>query len=112
MLCFLLGPLCVPIVWSPAFHISTVKLSTSLRSVSIGIALYAAYLSRLPANRHFTYGYGRYEVLSGFTNGILLICVAVYIFVEARASPLFQQNRPPKSLHVCCSTCKPLENCC
>eukprot|EP00667_Euglena_gracilis_P002172 EG_transcript_2172 len=52
-------------------------------NVSIGIALYAAYLSRLPANRHFTYGYGRYEVLSGFTNGILLICVAVYIFVES-----------------------------
>eukprot|EP01004_Peranema_trichophorum_P005040 NODE_391_length_2817_cov_47.822940_g336_i0.p1 GENE.NODE_391_length_2817_cov_47.822940_g336_i0~~NODE_391_length_2817_cov_47.822940_g336_i0.p1 ORF type:complete len:855 (+),score=107.17 NODE_391_length_2817_cov_47.822940_g336_i0:163-2727(+) len=52
-------------------------------SASLAIALYAAYMSKWPANQLFTYGYGRYEVLSGFTNGVLLIFVAFYIFTES-----------------------------
>eukprot|EP00996_Jenningsia_fusiforme_P007012 NODE_906_length_1833_cov_33.915359_g799_i0.p1 GENE.NODE_906_length_1833_cov_33.915359_g799_i0~~NODE_906_length_1833_cov_33.915359_g799_i0.p1 ORF type:complete len:590 (-),score=108.72 NODE_906_length_1833_cov_33.915359_g799_i0:64-1632(-) len=52
-------------------------------SASLGIALYAAYMAKWSANSVFTYGYSRYEVLSGFTNGILLIFVAFYIFMES-----------------------------
>eukprot|EP00759_Apiculatamorpha_spiralis_P038427 PhF_6_TR37628/c0_g1_i1/m.55962/K14692/SLC30A5_7, ZNT5_7, MTP, MSC2; solute carrier family 30 (zinc transporter), member 5/7 len=49
-----------------------------LDSASIGIGLYAAHMATWRANNVFTYGYGRYEILSGFTNGVLLVLIAFF----------------------------------
>ena len=54
-----------------------------LDSASVAIALYASRISTYPATEEFNYGLGRYEVLSGFTNGVLLVCIAVYIVIES-----------------------------
>ena len=54
-----------------------------LDSISVAIALVASYVATWPSNNEHTFGYGRYEVMSGFTNGVILICIAVYIFMQA-----------------------------
>ena len=47
------------------------------------VGLYAALMSRWKATRLFSYGYGRIEVLSGFVNGLFLVVIACFVFVEA-----------------------------
>jgi cobalt-zinc-cadmium efflux system protein len=50
---------------------------------ALGLALYAAAVSRRPADALRTYGYGRARVLAAFVNGILVLGVAVWIAIEA-----------------------------
>ncbi|KAK6019783.1 cation diffusion facilitator family transporter [Ostertagia ostertagi] len=45
------------------------------------MGLIAAVMSRWPATRHFSYGYGR--VLSGFINALFLCVIALFILLEA-----------------------------
>jgi hypothetical protein len=47
------------------------------------IGLYAAYMSKWRATQTFTYGFGRFEVLSGFVNGLFLVVIAFMVLVEA-----------------------------
>lgn len=47
------------------------------------MGLVASVMSRWTASRHFSYGYGRVEVLSGFINALFLIVIAMFIFLEA-----------------------------
>ncbi|VDK74422.1 unnamed protein product [Anisakis simplex] len=47
------------------------------------MGLVAAVMSRWPASRNYSYGYGRVEVLSGFINALFLIVIAFFIFLEA-----------------------------
>nr|CDJ94129.1 Cation efflux protein domain containing protein [Haemonchus contortus] len=47
------------------------------------MGLVAAVMSRWPATRHFSYGYGRVEVLSGFINALFLCVIALFILLEA-----------------------------
>ena len=62
---------------SDAFHM----LSDCL---SLLVALFAAYISMSrKADKHYTYGYGRAEVLSGLFNGVFLIFVAFNVFIES-----------------------------
>lgn len=63
-----------------------------LDSASIAIGLFAAYMAVWKPDASHAYGFGRYEVLSGFTNGVLLVFIAGYVLVEALAR-LFD---PPK----------------
>lgn len=50
---------------------------------ALGIGLYASYISRLPENSKFNYGYGRFEVVSGYANAVLLVLVASLIVLES-----------------------------
>ncbi|BBN04991.1 solute carrier family 30 (zinc transporter), member 5/7 [Marchantia polymorpha subsp. ruderalis] len=50
---------------------------------ALAIGLYASYISRLPANSKFQFGYGRFEVLSGYANAVFLILVASLIVLES-----------------------------
>ncbi|KAG6557038.1 hypothetical protein Mapa_000964 [Marchantia paleacea] len=50
---------------------------------ALAIGLYASYISRLPANSRFQFGYGRFEVLSGYANAVFLILVASLIVLES-----------------------------
>ena len=59
--------------------------------VALVIGLYASYISSIKANSTFTYGYGRFEILSGYINGIFLVFVAFFVFVES-VERLFEET--------------------
>lgn len=59
---------------------------------ALGIGLYASFVSKLKPNHRYTYGYGRYEILSGYVNAVFLLFIGYFIFVES-VERLF---RPPE----------------
>jgi zinc transporter 5/7 len=52
-------------------------------NASIAVAMYAVAQARRPRNRTFTYGFGRFEVLAGFANGVFLVFVSLLIVLES-----------------------------
>jgi cobalt-zinc-cadmium efflux system protein len=52
-------------------------------NVALGLALVAAWLAAKPATSERTFGYKRAEVLAALANGVLLVALAIWIFVEA-----------------------------
>jgi cobalt-zinc-cadmium efflux system protein len=52
-------------------------------NVALALALVAAWLATKPATPDRTYGYKRAEVLAALANGVLLVALAIWIFVEA-----------------------------
>jgi len=51
--------------------------------VALAIGLYASFVSKIKANSTYTYGYHRYEVLSGYVNGVFLLFIGYFVFVES-----------------------------
>jgi len=47
------------------------------------IGLYASYMGKFPSDKKYSYGYGRFEVLFGFLNGIFLVWVAFAVLIES-----------------------------
>jgi zinc transporter 5/7 len=54
-----------------------------LDCMGLVIGLYASYIARIRPNAQFTYGYGRFEFMSGFVNAVFLIFIAYSVCVEA-----------------------------
>jgi len=52
-------------------------------NLSLALALFASWLAGRPATTKRTFGYERAEVLAALANGVLLVALAVWIFVEA-----------------------------
>ena len=52
-------------------------------NVALALALVAAWLATKPATPERTFGYKRAEVLAALANGVLLVALAIWIFVEA-----------------------------
>jgi len=52
-------------------------------NVSIALALFAVWLARRPSTPERTYGYKRAEVLAALVNGLTLVALSIWIFVEA-----------------------------
>lgn len=50
---------------------------------SLALALFAMWIARRPATPQKTYGYYRTEILAALAQGVALVLVAVFIFVEA-----------------------------
>uniref|UniRef100_A0A803L243 Cation efflux protein transmembrane domain-containing protein n=1 Tax=Chenopodium quinoa TaxID=63459 RepID=A0A803L243_CHEQI len=67
---------------------------------ALAIGLYASYISRLPANSQFNYGRGRFEVLSGYVNAVLLVLVGALIVLESLERILDPQEISTNSLLV------------
>ncbi|XP_058112094.1 uncharacterized protein LOC131255406 [Magnolia sinica] len=65
---------------------------------ALAIGLYASYISRLPANSHFSYGRGRFEVLSGYVNAVFLVLVGALIVLESIERILDPQEISTSSL--------------
>ncbi|KAJ8549909.1 hypothetical protein K7X08_033616 [Anisodus acutangulus] len=65
---------------------------------ALAIGLYASYISRLPANGQFNYGRGRFEILSGYANAVLLVLVGVLIVLESFERILDPQEVSTNSL--------------
>ncbi|XP_037548237.1 zinc transporter 5 [Nematolebias whitei] len=47
------------------------------------LGLFAALMTRWKATRIFSFGYGRVEILSGFINGLFLMVIAFFVFMES-----------------------------
>jgi cobalt-zinc-cadmium efflux system protein len=52
-------------------------------NASLGIALFAAWLSGRPAGASRTFGYHRAEILAALFNGVTLVAISIWIFVAA-----------------------------
>lgn len=52
-------------------------------NVSIALALVAVWLAAKPATPERTFGYKRAEVLAALANGVTLVALSIWIFVEA-----------------------------
>lgn len=52
-------------------------------SASIGLALVAFWLSAKPATPNRSFGYKRAEILAALFNGMTLVAISIWIFVEA-----------------------------
>jgi cobalt-zinc-cadmium efflux system protein len=50
---------------------------------SLGLALFAVWIAQRPATPERSFGYRRAEILAALANGVALVAVAVWIFVEA-----------------------------
>jgi cobalt-zinc-cadmium efflux system protein len=52
-------------------------------NLSLGIALFASWLAGRPATPEKSFGYRRAEILAALANGMTLVAISVWIFVEA-----------------------------
>jgi cobalt-zinc-cadmium efflux system protein len=52
---------------------------------SIALALFASWLAARPATAQRSFGYRRAEILAALANGVLLVAVSIWIFIEAFA---------------------------
>ena len=52
-------------------------------AASLALALFAAWLAGRPPTPQRSFGYRRAEILAALANGVLLVVVAIWIFVEA-----------------------------
>jgi cobalt-zinc-cadmium efflux system protein len=51
--------------------------------LSLGVALFASWLASRPGGPSRTFGYRRAEILAALFNGVSLIAISIWIFVEA-----------------------------
>ncbi len=54
-------------------------------NVSLGVALFAAWLAERPATPEKSFGYRRAEILAALANGLALVAVSIWVFTEAYA---------------------------
>ena len=63
-------------------------------NLSLGIALFAAWLAGRPETPERSFGYKRAEILAALANGVTLVAISIWIFVEA----LSRLREPPEIL--------------
>jgi len=52
-------------------------------SLALALAVLAFSISARPADERRSYGYHRFQILAAFVNGVMLIAIVVWIFIEA-----------------------------
>ncbi len=52
-------------------------------SLSLGVALFAIWLAERPPTPNRSFGYQRAEILAALANGVTLVAISVWIFIEA-----------------------------
>jgi cobalt-zinc-cadmium efflux system protein len=63
-------------------------------NLSLGLALFAAWLAQRPATPNKSFGYRRAEILAALANGVTLVAVSIWVFVEAYS----RLKEPPEVL--------------
>ena len=63
-------------------------------NLSLGIALFAVWLAGRPATPERSFGYQRAEILAALANGVTLVAISIWIFIEAYA----RLREPPEIL--------------
>jgi cobalt-zinc-cadmium efflux system protein len=61
---------------------------------TVGLALFASWLAGRPATARRSFGYQRAEILAALANGVALVALAIWIFIEA----FDRLSDPPKIL--------------
>jgi cobalt-zinc-cadmium efflux system protein len=62
-------------------------------SASLALALFAVWLADKPATPNKSFGYKRAEILAALANGVTLVAVSIWIFIEA-----YQRLREPPEI--------------
>ncbi|KAH8093723.1 cation efflux family-domain-containing protein [Cristinia sonorae] len=70
-------------IWTNSLGLISDAIHMAFDCMAIGVGLVASVMARWPPNERYTYGYSRIETLSGFSNGIFLILISVFIVFEA-----------------------------
>ncbi|KAF9206601.1 putative zinc transporter msc2 [Haplosporangium sp. Z 27] len=70
-------------VWTNSLGLISDSIHMFFDCLALGVGLFASVMSKWNANRSFTYGYNRIETLSGFSNGIFLSLISIFIVIEA-----------------------------
>ncbi|KAF9961754.1 putative zinc transporter msc2 [Mortierella alpina] len=70
-------------VWTNSLGLISDSIHMFFDCLALGVGLFASVMSKWNANRTFTYGYNRIETLSGFSNGIFLSLISIFICIEA-----------------------------
>ncbi|MDQ4128298.1 MAG: cation diffusion facilitator family transporter [Actinomycetota bacterium] len=52
-------------------------------NLSLGLALFATWLAGKPATPERSFGYRRAEILAALANGVALVAISIWVFVEA-----------------------------
>ena len=52
-------------------------------SMALTLALVAFGISARPADSKRSYGYHRFQILAAFVNGMMLVAIVIWIFIEA-----------------------------
>jgi cobalt-zinc-cadmium efflux system protein len=52
-------------------------------NLSLGLALFAVWLAGRPATPERSFGYQRAEILAALANGVTLVAISIWIFIEA-----------------------------
>ena len=63
-------------------------------NLSLGLALFAAWLAGRPATPERSFGYQRAEILAALFNGVTLVAISIWIFIEAYS----RLREPPEIL--------------
>jgi cobalt-zinc-cadmium efflux system protein len=63
-------------------------------NLSLGIALFAVWLAGRPATPERSFGYQRVEILAALANGVTLVAISIWIFIEAYS----RLQEPPEIL--------------
>jgi cobalt-zinc-cadmium efflux system protein len=65
-------------------------------NLSLALALFAAWLAGRPATPEKSFGYKRAEILAALANGVTLVAISIWIFIEA----YHRFQNPPEILGV------------
>lgn len=70
-------------IWTNSLGLISDSVHMLFDCTALFIGLFVAYISKFKANNNYTFGYKRYEVLSGFFNSMFLVFVAIDILIES-----------------------------
>ncbi|KZT43171.1 cation efflux protein [Sistotremastrum suecicum HHB10207 ss-3] len=70
-------------IWTNSLGLISDAIHMAFDCMAIGMGLFASLMATWSPNEQFTYGYSRVETLSGFSNGIFLLLISVFIVFEA-----------------------------
>ena len=69
-------------VWTNSLGLISDSIHMFFDCLAIGMGLLASVMKNWKTDGVFTYGYSRIETLSGFTNGLFLILISIFIVFE------------------------------
>lgn len=70
-------------IWTNSLGLISDAIHMGFDCLSLGLGLVASVMSKRPADGSYTFGWGRLQALSGFTNGVFLVLISLFIIVEA-----------------------------
>lgn len=69
--------------WTNSLGLISDAIHMFFDCLALGVGLFAAVAAKWPANKQYSFGFGRLETLAGFSNAVFLILISISIFVEA-----------------------------